>query len=401
MTGRKIVAFTVLLLVLIVNVREALAASTVDSPTTDDATIWSFQRKSFYANGRFWVFYCDGSNMAFKTSTDGTSWSSKTTIRSCTAADQFSIWFDGTYFHYAYCAGGSIYYRRGTPESDGTVTWSAGEQTAISGTNYLPCIAVDSNGYPWIGYHQNKRPMVAKSSKNDGTWATQFTQDLTDWDMTYAIVVPVPLTNGKMACIYTSYNQRIRLKSWSGSAWNNEWRTASADVCVYQNSGISAVAQGDTVHVVFLTGSYAIKYTSYTYDSNWSSSVTVQSSVTSTSTPVLSIDTVNNNLYCFWAGSPTADHVYYKKRVGGTWDSSPTDWINEATDHLTGNSALTCFYSSYSYKIGLVYMTKTSSPYNVRFEFLTMPVVPEYPFGPFLILLVCFFIYLIARRHYS
>ncbi|MEM2885932.1 MAG: hypothetical protein QXF24_07575, partial [Thermoproteota archaeon] len=159
------------------------------------------------------------------------------------------------------------------------------------------------------------------------------------------------------------------------------------------------VAEGDYVHAVFLSSS-SIKYVKHTYDPYFpslSSATTVQSSVTSTSAPILSIHTANNYLYCFWAGSPTADHVYYKKCVGGTWDSSPTDWINEATDHLTANDMLTCFYSSYSYKIGLVYMTKTSSPYNVRFEFLTMPVVPEYPYGLLVILAICVPIYLVAR----
>jgi len=42
-----------------VNVSEIflIDPSTVGTSTTNTATQWSFQRKSFYANGRFWVFY--------------------------------------------------------------------------------------------------------------------------------------------------------------------------------------------------------------------------------------------------------------------------------------------------------------------------------------------------------
>jgi len=104
-------------------------ASTVGTSTANSATYAPFQRKSFYAAGRFWVFYSDGSNMVYRTSTDSSSWSSATTVRACTYGFKFSIWFDGTYLHYAYSDVSAIYYRRETPNSDGTITWSAAEQT--------------------------------------------------------------------------------------------------------------------------------------------------------------------------------------------------------------------------------------------------------------------------------
>jgi hypothetical protein len=100
----------------------------------------------------------------------------------------------------------------------------------------------------------------------------------------------------------------------------------------------------------------------------------VQASATSTSSPIISIDT-NNKLYVFWSGSPTANHIYYKKCVSGTWDSSPTDWVDESTDSLTANNLLTCFYKAYNNYIGIVYMTKTASPYNVKFAFI-QTVIP-------------------------
>jgi hypothetical protein len=271
---------------------------------------------------------------------------------------------------------------------------------------------VDSNSYPWIGYQKvdasSKRPMVTKSTKTDGTWTTDtangFPKDLTGWDLTYGFTLPVPLTGGKVTCIYATYNSPIRAKCWTGSSWSNEASISGSAISFYR---LSAVAQGDFVHLVYLDNpDYPIiKYSKCTYDAispSWSTPVNVQGAsgnyVTTTSAPVLSINTANNDLYCFWASHPTSNHIYYKKCVGGTWDSSPTDWIAETTDGLTANDLLTCFYSSYGYKIGLVYMTKTSSPYNIRFNYLSMPVVPEYPYGLLIALLICFPIYIMVRH---
>ena len=85
--------------------------------------------------------------------------------------------------------------------------------------------------------------------------------------------------------------------------------------------------------------------------------------------PTVSLNTTTNTLYCFWRGYTNTTHIYYKKKTqAGSWDSSATDWINESTEGLTEADRLTSFYKDYGGKIGLVYMTKTSSPYKVRFE---------------------------------
>ena len=100
-----------------------VSASTVASGiTTNTATVSTHMRKSFYANGRYWVFYSDATNMVYKTSLDGVSWSLATTVRAADSGNRFSVFFEGTYLHYAYSAETAntpIYYRRGTPNSNG------------------------------------------------------------------------------------------------------------------------------------------------------------------------------------------------------------------------------------------------------------------------------------------
>ena len=355
--------------------------STVASSSIYSAIQYSFQRKSFYANGRFWVWYSDGTDLGYKTSTDGASWSSFTGVRACAQGWRFSVWFNGTYLHYAYhseTSGDPLLYRRGTPNSDGTVTWSAAEQTAVSGTSgvtlYDPMIAVDGGGYPWIGYQRYNGtyyyPYVTKASTNDGTWTTasgfpyQLSSAASSNDWAVSIT---PLTNQRVLATYGYVSSPVKAKLWSGSAWGDE-ESASTSNLNYGDYH-SAVAEGDDVHLVFLKlTAHDIIYVKRTYSSSsWSSEATVYASAHQYSAPVLSINATNNKLYCFWAGAPTANHIYYKKCVSGTWDSSPTDWITESS--LTSNDRLTCFYQAYASKIGLVYMT---TPTTIRFGYLAL-----------------------------
>ena len=356
--------------------------STVGTSTATTATSDSFQRKSFYANGRFWVFYSDGTNMVYYTSTDGSTWAAggSSPIRASTSGEKFSIWFDGTYLHYAYASASSIYYRRGMPNSDGTITWSAVEQTVSTtyDTSYTPMISVDSNGYVWIGYRDYDSntliylPYVIKSGNNDGTWGTTpsgFPYQLSTTSSSGWRVSIVPLTAGKMLVVYARSTATVRAKKWDGSAWGVEVATTSA---IFLSPYYSAVAQGDDVHLTFLKSTgYDILYVKYTYSTNsFGTETTLQATATSYSAPVLSIDTATNNLYVFWAGYPTANHIYYRKYTASTstWETA-VDWITETA--LTSNNRLTCFYKDYGSKMGLVYMTGTTSPYNVRFAFLT------------------------------
>jgi hypothetical protein len=351
--------------------------------TTDpDAVLDPFQRKCFYAAGRFWAFYSDGTNMVYCTSVDGTTWSSPITVRACTHGYDFSIWFDGTYVHYAYAAGTSIYYRRGIPNSDGTITWSADEQTVSTAYNSAryPFVSVDSYGYAWIGYQDydgtNTYPYVIKSGNNDGTWGTtptgfpyQLSTYSTDWHVSV-----IPLTYGKMLALYAYTNGAVYARRWDGSAWGPEVTTGSL---ITYGANFSAVAQGDDVHVVFLAtpAVYDIIYVKYIYSTNsYGPETTLAAAVSSTSVPIISINPSTNDLYVFWAGYPTANHIYYRKYNAstGTWETA-VDWIAE-TETLTANDTITCFYQAYGGYIGLMYMTGTESPYNVKFAFLTVIV---------------------------
>jgi len=359
--------------------------STVGTSTTDQATTAAFQRKTFYANGRYWVFYSDGAKMMFRTSTDGSSWTAATQVRSaCDSGQDFSVWVDGMKIHYAYAEGYTdshiIYYRKGTLNSDGTITWSAAEQTAENGGPYSrgrPKVAVDSDGYPWIifekGTASGNTVAVTKSSTKDGTWTTDsgFPHSLRSAAAyTSFRGALVPLTNGKMYATYTKNGNKIKGQLWNGSAWGTEETATSSTI--YKGWAMSMTSSGDDVYLAFLSTSYNVIYVNRTSGS-WGSEATIKSSATSSSYPSISAD--GGDVYVFWAGSPSADHIYYRKHSGGSWGSE-VDWIDESTDGLTRNDALSAYETSYGGKIGLTYLTGSASPYNVRFAYLSLNTAP-------------------------
>lgn len=356
--------------------------STVGTSTTPYATTDPFQRKVFFANGRFWVFYSDGTNMVYRTGTDGETWSDAVIIGTCENGSFFSVFFDGVYVHYVRATGAlgtDSYYRRGTPNSDGTITWSADEQNVHSGASddwySLASIAVDSDGYVWIGARHfdgaDYTPKVLKNDKTDGTWsmASGFPYQLSTTDSSDWHVLLIALTNLKVYVIYARTGQKPLGRLYD-AGWGSE-ETDVADYPISAGARMSAVNEGDDVHFAYLR--YAtdqVRYNKRVYGTGWQGDELVQDSVTSRSAPTISLHTATGNLYVFWAGSPTAHHIYFKKCVGGTWDSDPTDWIDESTDELYLDDVLTSYYQEYDFKIGLIYTTKTATPWNIKHDYV-------------------------------
>lgn len=349
------------------------------------ATRWPCQRKTFYANGRFWVFFSNGTNLVYYTSTDGITWTvgGSSPIRACIYGERFSIHFDGTYLHYAYCGAAlneAVVYRRGTPNSDGTITWSAVEQTAVPADPtyryYYPNISVDDGGYAWIGYRRSNLayyPFVVRSGNNDGTWGTTYiSRQLSTTSDSSWVVTPVGMGQTAVGfwnalVVYARDGAAVSYWAYVGGYWLPFSTVSSIGVGTRHS-----VARETTLlaHLVFLTtGSDIVHVTHHLFDGQ-GTETTVQAGVSSSSAPVASLDYGRAYLYVFWAGSPTANHIYYKKRVGTTWDASPNDIITETT--LTDYAFLSCYFRDYGNKIGLIYQRTDGATYYVRHEFLVL-----------------------------
>lgn len=393
----------------ITQVAAVLGASLIGTSKTDSALSAPFMRKSFSAGGLLWIFYSDGVNLVYQTSPDGIAWNAPIPIRSCPSGDQFSVWFDGIYAHYAHTDGSRIHYARGIPSPSGVwIPSTSFPQVAVPpapGVAYhFPTIAVDSNGYPWIGYRRTdsaggKLPMVAKSSRNDGIWnggadtSPGFPCAMESWTAAGWVVAPIPMSGARMLVIYTSPGHYLRARSWDGSAWRSP--VTSGGVPRTQNGVtnnlFSAVADesGTHVHLVFLETS-VFRYARYDYSKNWwelyrldaSTFVPepiIQSGLTSTSAPLLSIDSLGD-LHLFWAGAPRKDHIYHKRFTGGQWEELYADWIDENVEELPSNSALSSFHKITGY-VGLFYLTGKANPYNLKFGGFPSTVPPRPTLG--------------------
>jgi hypothetical protein len=297
------------------------------------------------------------------------------------AGYKFSVWFNGTYVSYALSSdysGASVIYRRGLPNSDGTITWD-NEQIAYQSSDRprFPTVTVDSQGYPYIGFGLGTSyPYLTKSSFNNGTWSTAsgFPKQLstTSDSQRLNVVTVLPLNSSKIYAVYTNAN----LSTLRGRLWNGTNLLAEKEISSFSlNSphAYSAIAKEDNVHLVFLNKTtYQILYVNGTYNSTWQNYTFGQPKVVvqgnSTSFPVLSSS--DAYLYAFWAGTPQINHIYYKRYSNGEWDSSSTDWKTETA--LTSNDTLSGFYEDYENKVGLVWMNSITGPYQIRFDYVRL-----------------------------
>ncbi|QLJ53529.1 MAG: hypothetical protein Sv326_1354 (plasmid) [Candidatus Fermentimicrarchaeum limneticum] len=357
------------------------------STTAYAIAMYGSQTHTFYASGLFWNWYVNGTNISYSCSVDGISFVNRTAVRPCNTADcfggNFAVWYNGTYVSYAYSDRSTqntpMFYRRGIPNSDCSITWSAAEQTAISATatrTYrYPSLAIDDQGYPWIAYVNNTAdttvyPFITKSSTNDGTWTTAsgFAYQLNYTSSLSYIASAVPLTAGKILAAYCTGSGRLYIRSWTGAAWNSVVNSSST--CASANMH-DVVAEGDNAHFVFLSSS-AIKYLNYTYTTNLRSSETtlVTGGLTTTTHPYLTYNGTGT-LYMFYSKvtSQVGTINYTTKNQANVW-SGRTFWFT--LNNLTNTADyMSPYYQSHDNYIGLMAMQNyTPSLYNITFNFL-------------------------------
>jgi hypothetical protein len=252
---------------------------------------------------------------------------------------------------------------------------------AIDQTIYNPTVVIDSNGYPWVGFGRyngiNYYLYVLKGDVNTGNvdFRNCMIRKLKSppGSIGYRRVMPVPLTGGKMLVIYGGTSTSDWSQYWDGTSWSAEAATGANLAGVYV---ACATAIGDTVHYIYCESTtYNLVHRKWDPVNGWTLVGNIISGTGAARTVVVTADPDKNELYTFWVGYPTANHVYYAKYSAGEW-STPTDWLDESAEALTSVNVPTCFFQVYENTVGLLYETKTASPYNVKFAFLTLVVPP-------------------------
>lgn len=341
------------------------------------------QRKLFVMAGRLWVFYSDGENGVYRTSRDGRRWSEPATFApGGHYGHRFGCWFDGTYLHYCLCTaalGADVFYRRGEPNRDGTITWSAEPQIAFdtpADENVMyPKVIVDSAGHPWVTFLQlvyqvpNTPPydaVVVKSSADDGTWKTAegFPFHLVNHKPVAGYPDPVgaPLTDEKTFWIY---NDRVgdddvyAARVWNGEDWEDEEIVARP---ASEYSFFDVVADGDDVHVIH--GAGTIRYQKRTWGSGWGEPFPVDDSASGHTSLTL---TGPNGVVVTWIDM-TSQSVRYRQMTDGRWGPA-VSWVDASDEGLagTGINLNGLVRSAGRLEHAVIYTTGSSSPFEVRF----------------------------------
>jgi len=289
-----------------------------------------WQESGFYAKTLTWQFYDDDTNVVYKSSSDaGITWSSPTVWCASRASAYmciFNLYYDEetNKVHTVYAAASPpLYYRRGTPSSDGTISWDAWQNVRnVADMQYSsPSICLDSDGYPWIASAEaldweNTQPAVTKSSTKDGTWTPEFWTLMTATVANWQCII-LPLGDGNMYAMYVENNSGW-VNTQYGKLWNGTTSTWGSEDTICDDSNASSFgATSDLDTHIYLT--YHGYFIEYTVGSGWGSEIHLGFNYYGAT---LAIDLGLDELYRF--GHHTDEIIYLQKRTAGVWGENVT-----------------------------------------------------------------------------
>jgi hypothetical protein len=238
--------------------------------------IWyDYAGDTCYSAGRFWIFFYDGKQVGFVSSSDGQIWSTERPLGSA-GNGTWAFYCSDNAFYYAISRdqfGPSVYYRHGNLTSAGTIQWAAPERmfnatgTLIRGISTI----VDKNGSWWTTFSDllgsnntltNRYTLGVEVWKcsapsscgwsRTGIWNTTdpthgaYPQILSTGSGTIAVVWTVPNAGGNLS-----------VRFYDGNAWSRTAELAgpfrmASSTCVSLASSIGCAASNDTA-IVYAT----------------------------------------------------------------------------------------------------------------------------------------------------
>jgi hypothetical protein len=353
-------------------------SNAIDYSNTYATVSTLYQRKTFFANGLYWLFYDNGTNLYYTSSTDGLTWNAPNPVASTQSASAVSIWYNGS-LHYAIAdanAGDPVTYHQGVITGN-TIQWTH-NQTVMPGKTtyeyYNAYVTVDSNGIPWVScirYDENAGAttpfniLISRAKTASGEeWTTPET--LVETDSFYPLrPCLMSLPAQRMYAIYGSQNG-FRGKLWDGSKWlQTENITNRSPV---HDFGYSAVSFNGEIHLTFTEKtSNNIMYYKRLTNGNWEET-TLSQNQEAGSSPILSTDASKNVLYCFWIKSDT---LQLRKSENGAWRKITVQNLT-----LTTPQAISCFYRADTGKIGVAILeliNQNDMIYRLKYSVFTNP----------------------------
>ena len=369
----------------------------------DMATQQVHQRKLAYAQGLFWAFYSDTTNMKYSTSSDGESWSTPTVIRACSYGQYFSIWYNSTHVAYvfgAYPQTTAIYFRLGKFNTDGTITWLAAEQTVIDGLNrieegvtitrntYGEFFIAYQNGTAWFPPETFYLIKSTSQTSQDGVWYnhTGFPIVVNDTQKINRASL-VALNDGD---IYISGAYCYK-NEWADKLYGFLWNETSDTLIQEGNISHcniergwtqSSVSYGDEIWVIFRDREYphAVYVMNKTKGGSWSEPYYL-GDMPRGSGPTITVTTDGQDFYGIWSRNHTiatesyADDMivrHFKKGFG--WYSGEVVLVTE-DDRIHGIPS--CCYVVEG-KAGVLYTYGRNDQNNIKIKFVYGSTVVSY-----------------------
>lgn len=359
----------------------------------EDALVYPYQKRVLSIQGLDWVFYCDSTNMKFKTSYD--SWTVSTILSKVDYSFQFDIASNGSDVSYAILNGTDfLYYRRGLANNTGGITWYASIQnytlSSLSLGNYFPSLEMNSSGYDWLVNYQitgagAKRDMYFSNNAVNGSWITDKSGVLrggltvTDYPIIRAG------SSGKMFGLINLNNTAdiMRMRLYNGSAWNSTTFSATSDLVNMQY--VSVVSNGNILHVSFISfnitagGGHdgSLMYIMKNSTDSWLPSFKITANIISVPylTGAVSCNaSATNQSWVFYYSRiayPLTEISYRQHFENDSW-SSAVVLISESTlctDVLA--RTIHCYPSISNNKIAVLFMDSLAAPYNIKIDYLS------------------------------
>lgn len=349
---------------------------------SDLAQVYGYARNCFYAQGRFWLFYgrTTGNKLYYISSADGSTWTTPVQILEIGGGNgTFSVADDGTVVHICWASGTAIYYARGTLGSDGTITWDS-DPFDITGTldnAAYPSIALDSEGYPWIGFQNtaggNTTSYVTASSTKDGTWTNiaGFPYQLDATDNDWSLAAPISLPDQNVAIIYSRHEATFKCKIYTpGVGWSSEENATSLPA----NATYWSVV-GDSKGNIYLAFMYLSEDETYSgqlvrrniLTGVWSAEINLSGETANNDlVPKLSVDLDSNDIYAQWYVS---DILYLSIYVAAI-----SVWL-DPTSFSTGATLSFCNWASRQKNAQYICRYYNTSAHELYFG--TLAILPQ------------------------
>ncbi len=363
-----------------------------------------FQQKSFFASSRYWIFYMDVNSSGyqfpyFTSSVNGINWLAPTLLSVASVMNPGMPEHTGENLQVLYNNGyvdvfiRGDFYKRGTPNSDGTVTWLTDWQQITNNISFDFYAAMDSTGHLWFtsvsGDISGHTDFVYKNEDTNGSWVSDpsipvsvIANSTVDNDFM------VPLPSGQIYFFFfdafINGTAIIYGRLWNGSQFGQIQNVSADDmfddtsqygIQAYESYARSAVVDSNgNIYLAFLNTALSLVSYKYSYVSGtWGSEQTVQTGCIDATSPSLIL--YNNVLQVTWINSSTTiDESTYN---GSSWSApsilvnmnsnNPIPLYNEGTEGWNGR--LNAFNQVLGADIGLIWETNNTANTGFQINF--------------------------------